>query len=83
MPEPEPTESVSPEASLPASIRILDPGTCLDQRFEICPAARRGQRNRPLRPGDAPAGYPTGRLYLGDIPLRVSVVPRSPRQNTF
>jgi len=35
MPEPDPTESVLPEASLPASIRILDPGTCLDQRFEI------------------------------------------------
>ncbi|HEV7507936.1 MAG TPA: protein kinase [Thermoanaerobaculia bacterium] len=35
MPEPDPTESVSPEAPLPAAIRILDPGTCLDQRFEI------------------------------------------------
>ncbi|MBW8876351.1 MAG: protein kinase [Acidobacteria bacterium] len=29
------TESVLPDAPLPASIRILDPGTCLDQRFEI------------------------------------------------
>jgi tetratricopeptide (TPR) repeat protein len=35
MPESDPTESVSPDAPLPASIRILDPGTCLDQRFEI------------------------------------------------
>ena len=29
------TEPVVPDASLPASIRILDPGTCLDQRYEI------------------------------------------------
>ena len=35
MPEPDRTESVSPDSPLPASIRILDPGTCLDQRFEI------------------------------------------------
>ncbi len=35
MPEPDPTESVSPDVPLPAEIRILDPGTCLDQRFEI------------------------------------------------
>ncbi|MEA2603646.1 MAG: eukaryotic-like serine/threonine-protein kinase [Acidobacteriota bacterium] len=35
MPEPDPTESILPDAPLPASIRILDPGTCLDQRFEI------------------------------------------------
>ncbi|HEX4960765.1 MAG TPA: protein kinase [Thermoanaerobaculia bacterium] len=35
MPEPDRTESVVPDAPLPASIRILDPGTCLDQRFEI------------------------------------------------
>ncbi|HEX3554921.1 MAG TPA: protein kinase [Thermoanaerobaculia bacterium] len=35
MAEPDRTESVLPDASLPASIRILDPGTCLDQRFEI------------------------------------------------
>jgi tetratricopeptide (TPR) repeat protein len=33
--EPDPTESVAPDAPLPASIRILDPGTCLDQRYEI------------------------------------------------
>ncbi len=33
--EPDRTESVIPDASLPASIRILDPGTCLDQRYEI------------------------------------------------
>ncbi len=35
MPEPDRTESVIPDAPLPASIRILDPGTCLDQRYEI------------------------------------------------
>jgi tetratricopeptide (TPR) repeat protein len=35
MPEPDWTETVLPDAPLPASIRILDPGTCLDQRFEI------------------------------------------------
>jgi hypothetical protein len=35
MPEPDRTESVLPDAPLPASIWILDPGTCLDQRYEI------------------------------------------------
>jgi tetratricopeptide (TPR) repeat protein len=35
MPERDRTESVLPDDPLPASIRILDPGTCLDQRFEI------------------------------------------------
>jgi tetratricopeptide (TPR) repeat protein len=35
MPEPNPTEPVSPDVPLPASIHILDPGTCLNQRFEI------------------------------------------------
>lgn len=29
------TEPVAPDAALPVEIRILDPGTCLDQRYEI------------------------------------------------
>src|SRR5436305_4597347 len=33
--EPNRTEPVAPDAALPAAIRILDPGTCLDQRYEI------------------------------------------------
>ncbi|HEY4562058.1 MAG TPA: serine/threonine-protein kinase, partial [Thermoanaerobaculia bacterium] len=33
--EPNRTEPVAPDAALPAEIRILDPGTCLDQRYEI------------------------------------------------
>ena len=48
----------------------------------VAPREHRGKLDRPLRLGDAPAGFPAGRLYIkGDGPDR-AVAGRSVRLQT-